>query len=203
MSSVNESLFNTIKIKESKRTSIVAVDKPADFLITNDWFKHGHAEIKSNNETVMKMVLTGGKGKAYDDCQLTISSMSGSPLLYMLQKRREITLSDTALSSTPLCKIKRKVCKLTIHNRYEVQVMGTTAVTPYSIDCKGHWPKSFTFEATDSGEQLASVQKTILANWKLHVSAGEDILLFIGIACAIDFISHNPTHSLVRSGVNN
>ena len=92
--------------------------------------------------------------------------------------------------------ITRNFCKLTIHNRYEVQLLGPTAlnyrpaVRPFSIDCKGHWPKRFTLEATHSGEQLASVRKTNVKKWQLHVSAGEDILLFVGIACAIDFISH-------------
>lgn len=203
MSALNELLLNSIKIKQSNRTSKVAVDKPTDFLIANDWLKHGHAEITSNNETVMNMVLTGGKKKT-DDCQLTINNIDGKPLLYMKQDGRMITLSDSELSSTPICKIARKLCKLTIHNRYEVQIIGPTAlkyspdISPFSIDCKGHWPKSFTFEATHSGEQLASVQKTIVQNWQLHVLAGEDILLFIGIACAIDLINQNSTHSLKK-----
>jgi len=197
-------------------TSKVTLDEATDFLIRNDWFGGGTAEITSNKEAVFKMVRPQETVSSSVDCHLTINNMSGQPLLALNQhdftkpgvqssrmnEKRGMTLSRFDLSSSspdtivPICMITRNYCKLTIHNRYEVELVGPTALNydpanrPFSIDCKGHWPKSFTFNATHSGEQLANVKKTMANKWQLHVSAGEDILLFLGIACAIDFMSH-------------
>jgi len=197
-------LSNSNQYKQIDRMSKITLDEPTDFIIKNDWFGGGNAEITSNNEAVYQMVRTEGE-MANNGCQLTINNMSGVPLLIMRYDFTTIsghtmTLSRSDLSSVPICKITRNSCKLTLHHRFDVELLGPTAsnyrpdVRQFSIHCKGHWPKSFTFEATHSGEILASVQKTIVKKWQLHVSAGEDILLFIGIACAIDFISHESTY---------
>ena len=128
--------------------------------------------------------------------ELVINNMSGEPTLSMKEHaygsghamelcRVDPTAPNPAMTAVPIYRIVCKRCKHTLHNRYEVQLLGETAMNcSSSIQCKGNWPKSFTFEA--SGKELATVDKIIGNKWQLNVSAGGDVLLFIGITCAID-----------------
>jgi len=180
---------------------IMTYGEPTDFLIKNDWFGGGNADITSNDKAVFQMVRMGGS-VLFKSCELVINNMSGEPLLYMKEHtyagmggramelcRVDPSAPNPAMTAVPICRIIRKGCKLTMHNRYEVQLLGQTANNySSSIDCNGNWPKSFTFEA--GGTKLASVDKSGVKKWKLDVSAGGDVLLFIGIACAIDRMSH-------------
>jgi len=188
-------------VSEEKRQQVMTFDEPSDFLIKSDWFGGGNAEITvgPNNEALFQMVRMGGSTLC-KTCELTINSMSGEQLLSMREHKygggvamelcRFDPLSQNPNTAVPICRVSRNFCKMTIHNRYEVRLLGPMAENGYStIDCNGHWPKSFIFEAGHSGEKLASVQKSKLKKWQLNVSAGEDVLLFIGIACAIDRLS--------------
>lgn len=186
---------------ESVVQQILTYGEPTDFLIKNDWFGGGNAEILSNNEAVFQMVRMGGS-VLFKNNELVVNNMSGEPLLCMKEQRyggmggsaMELCRVDPsspnpAMTAVPICRVIRKGCKMTMHNRYEVQLLGQTARSySSSINCKGNWPKSFTFES--NGKELASVQKPCPKKWKLDVLAGGDVLLFIGIACAIDRMSH-------------
>ena len=59
------------------------------------------------------------------------------------------------------------------------------------IDCDRHGPKDFIFKAHHNGrDKVASVKRNTFQEWRLQVSAGEDVLLFIGITCAIGCMSY-------------
>jgi len=178
---------------------IMTYGQSVDFLIRNDWFGGGNAKITTKDgEAVFQMVRMGGSA-IFKNSELVINNMSGEPVLSMKEHtygsgramelcRVDPTAPNPAMTAVPICRIARKGCKLTLHNRYEVQLLGETAKNSSSIQCNGKWPKSFTFEA--SGKELATVHKTIGKKWQLNVSAGGDVLLFIGITCAIDRMMH-------------
>ena len=89
--------------------------------------------------------------------------------------------------TVPICRIRR-----TLHNRYEVELLGPMTKNHYSfIDCDRHGPKDFIFKAHHNGrDKVASVKRNTFQEWRLQVSAGEDVLLFIGITCAIGCMSY-------------
>ena len=181
-----------------------ACDYPTSYLISNNWFGGGNADITcqtNNNEVMFQMVRMGGSVLRRNNI-MSINNMAGQPVLSMREHKygsgtaMELCRYDPSAPDTPVpfCRVVRKLCKMTIHNRYEVQLIGAynTGINQQVVECNGHWPKKFTFEgcAKHGTKEMASVQKTNFKKWKLNVSAGEDVLLFLGIACAIDRISH-------------
>ena len=176
---------------------------PTSYLINNNWFGGGNADItcQTNHEVMFQMVQLGGSVLGRKNI-MTINNMAGEPMLSMQEQRygsgtaMELCRYDPSSPNTPVpfCRVVRKICKMTLHNRYEVHLIGSSKTTNNHqvIECNGQWPKKFTFEACRKNgiQELASVQKINFKKWKLNVSAGEDVLLFLGIACAIDRISH-------------
>ena len=174
-------------------------DYPTSYLISNDWWGGGNADItcQTTKEVMFQMVRMGGSVLRHTNL-MSIQNMAGQPVLSLREHKygsgtaMELCRYDPAAPETPVpfCRVVRKLCKMTVHNRYEVHRIGSAKTTSNHqvIACNGQWPKKFTFE--QGRKELASVQKTNVKKWKLNVSAGEDVLLFLGIACAIDRISH-------------
>ena len=111
----------------------------------------------------------------------------------------------------PICKVRRKFCKkvrrFNVHLAdvsyrvgYFVELLGPLAHHYPAVECEGQWPNSMRFihfldnndDAGGGGEQTtsATIQKQLFRNnkWELNVSAGQDIILFIGITCALDLL---------------
>jgi len=174
-------------------------DYPTSYLISNDWWGGGNADItcQTTKEVMFQMVRMGGSVLRHTNI-LSIQNMAGQPVLSLREHKygsgtaMELCRYEPAAPETPVpfCRVVRKLCKMTVHNRYEVHRIGSAKTTSNHqvIACHGQWPKKFTFK--QGRKELASVQKTNVKKWKLNVSAGEDVLLFLGIACAIDRISH-------------
>jgi len=201
--------------KNEKEGHPITFDKPTEFIIKNYWAGDKNAEITVNNKEVFQLVQM----QAPNMCTFAIDSMSGDRLLSIRKpwnsNERELELlrstdpsvsnSQTASGPVPICKVVRKSNTVTMHSRYEVQPLDPTVK---NFDCNGHWPNGFTFEANPSGETLASTTKSQPIDfndplgtgqeWKLQVSAGEDAVLFIGIACAITYMRHETSESKKR-----
>jgi len=197
---------------------------PKDFVIKNEqWFGGGDAEITIPNtigkpdeddEVMYKMVCFDTELDAigeFKTCKVVLKNRDGNSVLiitdYLVDGAVAMELfcpldiheSDYATqlrTATPICRVSRKFNKFTIHNRYEIELLDTSAIqmalqNKYeAIDCEGHWPKKMQFVAHESRKELAFGERNFKNNWALHVEAGEDVLLFIGIACAIDRISY-------------
>jgi len=215
---------NKVNYKEGYPT----FDEPTDFVIKNFWSGDGKAEITVNNKEVFKMVRLGQllDPTIVSAYKLAIDSLSGERLLSIRESQNangiemELCRKDPALTNSqiavPICKVVRKSNTLTMHHRYEVQLVGEES----SISCSGHWPNGFAFdEANPSGstpeeKQLASAAKSISTNsqeWTLQVAAGADVVLFIGIVYAISHMSQETknqkelfiTNKLVMPAMNN
>ena len=68
------------------------------------------------------------------------------------------------------------------------------------IGCSGRWPSQFTL-FTSQGGVAATVNKQMFSwtdKYHVEVAAHQDVLLFIGIACAIDRIHHEVEDERAR-----
>jgi len=186
-------------------------DVPTNFVIKNkEWLGGGDAEITCNDNVMFQMVNVYGKKKvkpslSRDPHHIIINNMEGSSVLIMKdayltsegQWECELLCPLDPLypdleTATSLCRVRRKLLA-TIHNRYRVTLSEPAiARNEYSdIDCVGIWPKKISFQASNkSRKELAWGTRNICNNWQLHVSEGEDVILLIGITCAIDRLSH-------------
>jgi len=205
---------------------------PKDFIIKNDkWFGGGESGIVAEilvptklkeDEVMYRMVCfdaeydTGGDFKG---CKVVLKNLQGKSVLiftnYIIAGAAAVELlcplnihendyQSQLATATPLCRVHRKFDKLTIHNRYEIEMLEQASRQNHyeNIDCVGKWPKKIIFVARKSRQELAFGERNLVNNgWKLHVEAGEDALLFIGIACAIDRISKALTTSTITDNV--
>jgi len=189
---------------------------PTDLVIKNEeWFGGGDAEItravsEVSGECVMyQMVCVVGKAEVvkdvgeYKNFQLVLKNTKGDVVLIV---KELVTIGSVTMElllpysttnqdytkATPLARVSRKFGTMTIHSRYEIELL-EYALKQYdyeNIDCVGHWPKTITFKTRKSEKELAIGSRNIRNNWSLSVAAGEDVLLFVGIACAIDRICY-------------
>jgi len=107
----------------------------------------------------------------------------------------------------PVCTIERKFCNYSIINLYDIELVGPLSNVQNNdsyLDCKGSLPKKmnlFNENMKDNGvgvgggnkskklNKVASLEKKLFrSHWKLNIAEGEDVLLYIGINCAIDRI---------------
>ena len=180
----------------------LSLNHPQDFVIRNT-SNSGNADVTigSNKTPCFKMVRKGGVVLAMNT-EFVIMNMKKEPLLTMKESRygggttMTLCLYNPLLPQdqdpVPICRVTRKVCNLTVHDRYEVELLGPLAQHYPNVKCNGHWPHNFTLDDSEgNGETLVSIKKRQMGHkWKLSVSEGQDVLLSIGIACAIDRIGH-------------
>jgi len=195
-------------------------DIPKDFIIKNDeWFGGGDAEILipavegeagEDDEVMYRMVCFDteyDRNGEFKECKVVLKNLEGNSVLLItnyiiagavamellcpldIQESNYHTQLATAI---PLCRVHRKFGKLTIHHRFEIEMLEQANLQNVyeNIDCVGQWPKKINFLARASRQELASGSRNLKNDWTLHVEAGEDVLLFIGIACAIDRITN-------------
>jgi len=117
----------------------------------------------------------------------------------------------------PICRVRRKYfrkkrrfaflgAKTTISLGTFVELLGPLAYNGPSIDCDGYWPNFMKFTSRDGFEDddntksnrnpsntigLASIRKQVFRDnkWQLNVSPEQDVLLFVGIACALELLN--------------
>ena len=204
-----EDIIDSTENKANKKVGHPTFEEPTDFIIKTYWSGDGNAEITVNNKEVFKMIrleqlLDPTIVSAY---KIAIDSLSGDRLLSIRESQNvhglemELCRLDPAVTNSqtavPICKVIRKHNKLTMHSRYEVQLVGDSS----SISCAGHWPTGFTFEEA-TGKNLASAAQTISTNlqeWKLQVAAGGDVVLFIGIVYAIGHMSQETKQQKAKT----
>ena len=89
----------------------------------------------------------------------------------------------------PVCRIVRQWTLFRITDQYEITHFNHF-VTGHVV-CQGRWPNQFSLAA--NGILAARVDKQLFSltdKYHVHVSSNTDVLLFLGIACAIDRIHH-------------
>mmetsp|Transcript_9437 Transcript_9437/g.10758 ORF Transcript_9437/g.10758 Transcript_9437/m.10758 type:complete len:254 (+) Transcript_9437:67-828(+) len=188
-----------------------------DFIIKNDeWFGGGDAEIlvpvegEKEDKVMYRMVCFDTEYDVvgeFKECKVVLKNLQGDSVLiitnYLIAGAVAMELlspldihekdyQKQLATAIPLCRVHRKFGKFTIHNRFEIEMLEQASMQNHyeNIDCVGQWPKKINFLARASRQELASGSRNLKNDWTLHVEAGEDVLLFIGIACAIDRITN-------------
>merc|ERR1711865_951591 len=90
------------------------------------------------------------------------------------------------------CSIVRKILAsmLTLNDQYEI-----SCHTGLAISCQGTWPSQFSLHQMGPGGSIcaATVSKKLFAwsdTYDIQLAPGTDVLLYLGIAVAIDRIPH-------------
>ena len=137
-----------------------------------------------------------GFGSIFKSCHFVITSMAGEPLLVLQESfswmnyKYDLYRLDPNVPGAhiPVCQIQRTWSLTAFHETYTVGLHGPMAHHP-AVYCTGRWPVKFTLSA--NGLPVSTVEKKMWTwNDKYHVelAAHQDVLLFVGIACAIDRI---------------
>ena len=90
----------------------------------------------------------------------------------------------------PVCRIVRQWTLFDPRDHYVIQHFSNTGLHG-PIQCAGSWLNRFTLSA--GGVLACTVDKKLFAltdTYRVRVAPGMDVLLFVGIACAIDRIHH-------------
>ena len=178
-------------------------DRPKTFIIKNEWFGRGNAQITTTGSPCYKMIRTGGLS-ALRNTKLIITDLSNQPLLSLKEYRYKsgVAIELQNPRGVPVCRIYRQGFKLTIKNRYKIELLDQGLKSykyPSGITCQGTNMLPIQFDLTDdnSGLTLATMKKNLQlmtvggSKWHLDIPAGhdeDDAILFLGITCAIDRI---------------
>jgi len=176
------------------------------FELRNKWWGWaeatiGNADIKGpGGHPWFKMDRTNPSifGEAFKNCQFVISNMQGQPLLLLQEKfhmrsyEYELLRIDPRMGPIPMCKILRDWSHNLFHitDQYELQLHAPMAALG-RIQCQGSWPSQFTLSC--NGAPMATVSKEFFAvrdKYQVSLAPNCDVLLCIGVACAIDRIHH-------------
>eukprot|EP00662_Eupelagonemidae_sp_cell21_P004737 gene4737-45527_t len=127
----------------------------------------------------------------FKNANFCITTMAGEPLL-VLQEQRHV----------PICRITRQWTLFAFTDRYSIQLHRPMLNGAQHMACEGRWPNQFTLH-NGTGTAYMTVDKQMFS-WtdKYHVTiaAQQDVLLMIGIACAIDRIHHEVEDKRRRRG---
>jgi len=182
--------------------STIAFDHPQRFKLRNRMWGFGDATITGPGGLPwFRMVRTNASffdmGEIFKNCHFVITTMAGEPLLAMQEQFSwmnyvyDLYRFDPSRPGVqiPVCRVIRR-WSWSITDQYVVQLSGPMAHHP-PVGCQGRWPNQFTLGG--AGGAYATVDKKMFAwndTYHVQVAAGQDVLLFLGISCAIDRIHH-------------
>mmetsp|Transcript_128954 Transcript_128954/g.223734 ORF Transcript_128954/g.223734 Transcript_128954/m.223734 type:complete len:426 (+) Transcript_128954:66-1343(+) len=172
------------------------------FELRNRWWGWGDANIRGPGGHpwfMMQRTNPNMFGELFKNCQFSICTMRGEPLMLLQENFRWASweydlfrMDPRTGQGIPVCKILREwgANFMRMTDQFEVQLFPAAAAHGI-VQCSGRWPNQFTLGL--NGVPVASVDKQMFAfTDKYHVllAPNIDVLLFIGIACAIDRIHH-------------
>lgn len=176
----------------------IAFPRPQKFILKNKVWAAGDAIIIGDGDMPwFKMTRTNSPffASLLQNCQFAITTMAGEPLL-MLQENFSwmnyvYTLSRVTPwgATIPVARITR-VWSSGFSDQYEITLYAPNGVNSF-VMCSGNWPNSFTL-MSNGGVACTVDQKmwSFADKYMVHVAPNQDVLLFVGIACAIDRIHH-------------
>jgi uncharacterized protein YxjI len=148
---------------------------------------------------MMKRTNPSMFGEMLKNCQFSICTMGGEPLMLLQETFRWASweynlfrIDPRTGKGIPVCKILREwgANFMRFTDQYEVQLFPAAAAHG-AVECSGKWPNQFTLGL--NGASVATVNKELFAftdRYHVMLRPNVDVLLFIGIACAIDRIHH-------------
>lgn len=199
----NNIVRNDVSLQAGQLSTISFPTRPQTFELRNKLWGFGDASIKGPGGLPwFKMVRTNVSffdwGEIFKSCNFVITTNSGEPLLVLqetfswMDYKYDLYRLDPKVPGhhIPVAHIRRHWTLFSFNDNYSVTLYGPMASHPPVI-CKGSWPDMFSL--ISNGVPVASVEKRLLSftdKYKVEIAPGQDCLLFLGIACAIDRIHH-------------
>lgn len=179
------------------------------FELRNKFWGWGDAEITGPGGLPwFKMHRTNASifGELLKNAHFAICTNAGEPLL-VLQERFQwmnyeydlFRIDPRTRLQIPVCKIVRRWTFMSFTDQYEVQLFGPGIHGMCPVQCAGRWPSQFTLHT--NGQVAATVNKQMFSftdKYHVEIGAGCDVLLYLGIACAIDRIHHEVEDERAR-----
>ena len=180
----------------------ITFPRPQQFELRNKLGGWGDAVIKGpGGHPWFKLVRTNPSffGELFKNAHFAITTMSGEVLLVLQEKFRCMNfeydlfrIDPRTRMHVPVCKIVRSCVDnfLRINDKYRIEHYNQVGLHG-TVTCSGSWPNQFTLLA--GGAVVASVNKQLVSltdTYHVQIAAHTDVLLFVGIACAIDRIHH-------------
>ena len=177
--------------------------KPLQFQLKNKKFSFGDASIKGPGDLPYFRVLRQDGilwSGLLQNCQFSLGTLANEPLVFLQEEFELFTYRYSIYRTTPqgtqllVCSIVRKVLAsfLTANDQYDISLPTQPGIR---ITCTGSWPNNFTLtQAGPTGVfAAATVSKKIFAfadTYDVVIAPQMDVLLYLGIATAIDRIHH-------------
>jgi len=183
--------------------STITFPRPQTFELRNRMWGFGDALVRGpGGHPWFKMVRTNPSffGELFQNCHFVITTNAGEPLL-VLQERFSwmnyqydlFRIDPRTRAHIPVCRIVRQWTLFAITDVYVIELYGPAANVGGGVQCHGRWPNQFSLSVGGMGVPAASVNKQLFSftdTYHVTIAPGMDVLLFIGIACAIDRIHH-------------
>ena len=179
----------------------ITFPRPMTFELRNRMWGWGDARIKGPGGLPwfhMQRTNASLFGELFKNANFVITTMSGEPLLMLQERFRWMNyeydlfrVDPRTHAAIPVCKIVRSWTMFAITDVYNITLFGPGIHGACPVQCAGRWPNRFTLHTNGAG--AAQVNKRIFAlmdTYHVEVAAGSDVLLYLGIACAIDRIHH-------------
>lgn len=170
------------------------------FELRNKWWGWGDANIRGlGGHPWFTMIRTNTSLFGFKNAQFSICNMRGEPLLSLQENFRWASyeydlfrIDPRTQQLIPVCKVLREwgANIFNITDQYRIDLFPAASAHGV-VHCSGRWPNSFTL--TLNGVPVSTVEKEMFTwtdKYQVTFAPNIDVLLFIGIACAIDRIHH-------------
>ena len=173
------------------------------FTLKNKIFSFGDATIKGPGELpFFKVLRVDGilLSGLLRNCQFSLGTLANQPLLFLQEEFEMFTYRYSIYRTTPtgeqmlVASIVRKIMAsmLSLTDQYDIQLPSSPG---HAVTCTGSWPNNFVLQQSGPSGVFAAatVTKKVLAwsdTYDVAVAPGMDVLLYLGIATAIDRIHH-------------
>ena len=130
----------------------------------------------------------------------SLGTLANQPLLFLQEEFEMFTYRYSIYRTTPtgeqmlVASIVRKIMAsmLSLTDQYDIQLPSSPG---HAVTCTGSWPNNFVLQQSGPSGVFAAatVTKKVLAwsdTYDVAVAPGMDVLLYLGIATAIDRIHH-------------
>jgi len=181
----------------------ITYPKKQRFELRNRWWGWGDAYINGEGDLPwfqLRRTNPSMFGEMFKNAQFNICTARGEPLLLMQEQFRWASYEYILYRIDPrnprhpiqVCRVVREWGNNLFHvtDQYDVHLSPAMAGLG-SIQCHGRWPNQFTI--ANNGVPVATIDKQFFSwtdKYHILIAPNNDLLLYMGIACAIDRIHH-------------
>jgi uncharacterized protein YxjI len=187
--------------------STMSFPHPQQFQLKNRFWSYGNADISGpgGHQWFRMMRTNTGFSAMFSGDQFVIATQIGEPLLTL---RQEFGLMDykynlcridplNPAQLIPVCRVRRHWTAFSFSDQYSIELFGPMMCHPPVQVMSASWGRGATLIA--NGQTICTVIRQnvwgMSDSYAVQVAPNADLLLCLGIACAIDHIHHEVQES--------